>query len=100
MKNKSTTFKLTIAILIGLVLGIIVGFIMPGRFDGLLPVLSLVSSVYMNALRMMIYPLVFCSLVVGIKGIGWVTRTDKMGLQTILYYCSCLRHLDLVRAFR
>lgn len=99
MKKRSKTFKLTIAIMIGLVLGIIVGFIMPGRFDGLLPLLSLVSSIYMNALRMMIYPLVFCSLIVGIKGIGSVSKTGKIGLQTILYYCGTTLFASLLGLF-
>lgn len=99
MKQKNVTLKLTIAIMIGLVLGVIVGFIMPGRFDGLLPVLSLVSSIYMNALRMMIYPLVFCSLIVGIKGIGSVTKTSKIGLQTILYYCGTTLFASLLGLF-
>lgn len=99
MKNKSVTFKLTVAILIGLILGIIVGFVMPGRFDGLLPALSLVSSIYMNALRMMIYPLVFCSLVVGIKGIGSVSKTGKIGLQTVIYYCGTTLFASLLGLF-
>lgn len=99
MKQKSATFKLTVAIMIGLVLGIIVGFIMPGRFDGLLPALSLISSIYMNALRMMIYPLVFCSLIVGIKGIGSITNTGKIGLQTIIYYCGTTLFASLLGLF-
>lgn len=98
MKNNKT-LRLTVAILIGLILGIIVGFVMPGRFDGLLPVLSLVSSIYMNALRMMIYPLVFCSLIVGIKGIGSVSKTGKIGLQTILYYCGTTLFASLLGLF-
>lgn len=99
MKKKNTSLRLTIAIMIGLVLGIIVGFAMPGHFDGLLPVLSLISSLYMNALRMMIYPLVFCSLVVGIKGIGSVSKTGKIGLQTILYYCGTTLFASLLGLF-
>lgn len=99
MKNKNTTFKLTIAILIGLILGIIVGFVMPGRFDGLATFFGLISSIYMNALRMMIYPLVFCSLIVGIKGIGSVSKTGKIGLQTIIYYCGTTLFASLLGLF-
>lgn len=99
MKSRNKTLRLTIAIMIGLVLGIIVGFIMPGHFDGLLPLLSLISSIYMNALRMMIYPLVFCSLIVGIKGIGSISKTGKIGLQTILYYCGTTLFASLLGLF-
>ena len=69
MKKKKTA-NLTLAIFIGLALGILFGLFMPGRYEFALPVIQTISSLYMNALRMMIYPLVFCSLVIGIQGIG------------------------------
>ena len=69
-KKKGKAQHITLAIFIGLVLGILFGIFMPGRYDGLLPVIDLISSLYMNALRMMIFPLVFCSLIVGIQEIG------------------------------
>ena len=87
MKTKKT-FNITMAILLGLVLGIMFGLFMPGRYEFALPVVELVSSLYMNALRMMIYPLVFCSLVVGIQGIGSVGSTGKIGGQSVLYYAG------------
>ena len=91
MKEKKTSSHLTLAIFIGLILGIVLGVIMPGRLEFLLPVIDLVSGLYMNALRMMIYPLVFCSLVVGIHGIGSVSATGKIGAQSVIYYtCTTL----------
>lgn len=88
-KNLST--HLTLAIFICLVLGIVLGLLIPGRLEFLLPVIDLVSGLYMNALKMMIYPLVFCSLVVGIHGIGSVSATGKIGAQTVLFYvCTTL----------
>ena len=85
MKQKKT-FNITAAIFIGLILGIIFGLFMPGRYEFLLPAVELVSSLYMNALRMMIYPLVFCSLIVGIQGIGSVSATGRVGGQAVLYF--------------
>ena len=82
-KKKISSKTLTIAIFVGLVLGVVFGLIMPA---GAVPVVGLVSGIYMNALRMMIYPLVFCSLIVGIKGIGSVGATGKVGLQSVLYF--------------
>lgn len=88
-KNLST--HLTLAIFLCLILGIVLGLLIPGRLEFLLPAIDLVSGLYMNALRMMIYPLVFCSLVVGIHGIGSVSATGKIGAQTVLYYvCTTL----------
>ncbi len=98
-KKMSASVKLTIAIFIGLVLGILCGLFMPGRYEGLLPAIELVSSLYMNALKMMIYPLVFCSLIVGIKGIGSVSATGKVGLQSVIYFCGTTLFASLLGLF-
>ena len=82
-KKKMSSKTLTLAIFIGLVAGIVFGLIMPA---GAVPVVGLISGIYMNALRMMIFPLVFCSLVVGIIGMGSVSSTGKVGGQSLLYF--------------
>ena len=87
MKTKKT-INITAAIFSGLILGILFGLFMPGRYEFLLPAVELVSSLYMNALRMMIYPLVFCSLIAGIQGIGSVGATGKIGGQAVLYFAA------------
>lgn len=98
MKAKSK-ISITVWILAGLILGIGFGFLIPGRFEGALPVIDLISGLYMNALRMMIYPLVFCSLIVGIQGIGSVGKTGKIGLQCVLYYCGTTLLASLLGLF-
>ncbi len=98
-KKKGKAQHITLAIFIGLVLGILFGIFMPGRYDGLLPVIDLISSLYMNALRMMIYPLVFCSLIVGIQGIGSVSATGRVGFQSVLYYCMTTLFASLLGLF-
>lgn len=57
---------ITSAIFIGLVLGILTGLFLASRFDVVLTVTTLLGSIYMNALNMMIFPLVFCSIVVAL----------------------------------
>jgi len=97
--KKNNASRITLWIFIGLLAGIAFGLLMPGRFEWALPAIDLVSSLYMNALRMMIFPLVFCSLVVGIKGIGSVTRTGKIGLQTILFFTGTTLFASLLGLF-
>ena len=97
--KKNNASRITLWIFIGLLAGIVFGLLMPGRFEWALPAIHLVSSLYMNALRMMIFPLVFCSLVVGIKGIGSVTRTGKIGLQTILFFVGTTFFASLLGLF-
>lgn len=98
MKGEKT-FHITAAIFLGLVLGILFGLFMPGRYEFLLPAVDLISGLYMNALRMMIYPLVFCSLVVGIQGIGSVSATGRVGLQSVLYFTVTTLFASLLGLF-
>ncbi len=98
MKSKKP-FNITAAILLGLILGVLFGFFMPGRYEFLLPAVDLVSGLYMNALRMMIYPLVFCSLIVGIQGIGSVGATGRIGGQCLLYYTGTTLFASLLGLF-
>jgi Na+/H+-dicarboxylate symporter len=98
MKAKKS-INITLAIFLGLVLGILFGLFMPGRYEGVLPVIDLISSLYMNALRMMIYPLVFCSLIVGIQGIGSISATGRVGGQTVLYYIGTTLVASLIGLF-
>ncbi|MDD7741088.1 MAG: dicarboxylate/amino acid:cation symporter [Fusicatenibacter sp.] len=98
-KKKMTTKHLTLAIFIGLILGIIYGFLMQKWFAGTLPAISLISKLYMNALCMMIYPLVFCSLIVGIQGIGSISATGKIGGQTVGYYVMTTLVASLIGLF-
>lgn len=93
------TVNITTAILLGLVLGVVFGLFMPGRYEFLLPGVELISSLYMNALRMMIYPLVFCSLIVGIQGIGSVSATGRVGGQCVLYYTATTLFASLLGLF-
>ena len=85
MKKHGT---ITLWITIGLVLGVIVGLIMPAW--AYTP-LTVVATIYMSALKMMIYPLVFCSLIVGIMGIGSIAKPGKIGLYSLLWFRHALR---------
>lgn len=97
--SKKKSLNITLAIFLGLVLGIVFGLIIPGRLEFLLPVIDLVGSLYMNALRMMIYPLVFCSLIVGIQGIGSISATGRVGFQSLLFFCGTTLAASLLGLF-
>lgn len=53
----------------------------------------------MNALRLMIFPLVFCSLIVGIQGIGSISATGRIGGQSVLYYVAATLFASLLGLF-
>lgn len=76
-------YNVTLWILIGLVAGIVIGIVMPAW---LYTPLSIIATIYMAALKMMIFPLVFCSLLLGIVGIGNIAKTGKIGLHSLIWY--------------
>ncbi|MCD8221050.1 MAG: dicarboxylate/amino acid:cation symporter [Clostridiales bacterium] len=78
--------NITLAIFIGLIAGIVVGLIIPGSIGWFYGILGVISSLYMSALKMMIYPLVFCSIVVGIHGIGNIRATGRIGGLALLFF--------------
>lgn len=98
MKQRKS-LHITAAIFASLIIGIIFGLFMEGRYEFLLPATELISGLYMNALRMMIYPLVFCSLIVGIQGIGSVGATGRVGGQCLLYYTATTLLASLLGLF-
>ena len=80
---------ITGAIFAGLVLGILTGLFLAGRFAPVLTATQLLGSIYMNALNMMIFPLVFCSIVVGITSIGSAKITGKItGGAMVFFLCT------------
>ena len=77
---------ITGAIFTGLILGILTGLFLAGRFEPVLTVTSLIGSIYMNALNMMIFPMVFCSIVIGICSIGNARTTGKITAASMIFF--------------
>ena len=94
--SNQKAIRLSIAILAGLILGALFGLIMP---DWAEPVTALISTIYLHGLTLMIYPLVFCSLIVGVKGIGSVSATGKVGGQALLYFIGTTLLASLLGLF-
>ena len=90
MKNFYEWYKkhITQAIFIGLVLGILTGLFLAGRFSIVLSATQLIGGIYMNALNMMIFPLVFCSIVMGIANIGNIRTTGKITGYAMIYFLA------------
>ena len=74
--------KLTIAIFISLILGILVGWLFPA-FALKTHVLA---EVFLRMVKMIIAPLLFATLVVGIAGHGDARSLGRLGVKTIVYF--------------
>lgn len=80
---------ITGAIFAGLILGILTGLFLADKFEVVLTATSALGSIYMNALNMMIFPLVFCSIVMGIVSIGSAKTTGKItGAAMLFFLCT------------
>lgn len=87
-------------ILISMILGILVGTYVKNNFifilssDILISLYELFVSfgvIFIKLLKMIIIPLIFTSIIVGVSSIGATKRLGKIGLKTIFYYmCTSL----------
>ncbi|MGH1440228.1 MAG: dicarboxylate/amino acid:cation symporter [Cellvibrionaceae bacterium] len=69
-------------ILIGMVLGIIAGIILGPNAEILKPI----GTLFINAIKMLIVPLVFCSLIVGVTSMEDTRKMGRIGLKSVILY--------------
>ena len=74
--------KLTRYILISLILGIFTGVLVPDFAVKLSPL----AVMFLNMVKMIIAPLLFATLVIGIAGHGDIKSLGKIGFKTIIYF--------------
>lgn len=74
--------KLTIHIFLALVLGIIFGWLCPKYAVKMQPL----GDMFLRMVKMIIAPLIFATLTVGIAGHGDVKNLGKIGFKTIVYF--------------
>jgi aerobic C4-dicarboxylate transport protein len=73
---------LYIQVIIGIIAGIIVGALFPS-FS---PTAKLISEMFINLIRMMLAPIIFFTLVLGIVGAGKLKSIGRVGGKAILYF--------------
>ncbi len=74
--------KLTTQIFIGLILGIIFGLLFPKWGSSVKPL----ADAFLRMIKMIIVPLIFSTLLVGIAGTGDFKRLGRIGLKAIIYF--------------
>ena len=74
--------SLTVQILIGLVVGILIGWLEPGWGAGMKPM----ADIFLRMIKMIIAPLIFSTLVIGIAGTGDFKKVGRIGLKAIIYF--------------
>ena len=90
--RRSRVPSVTTQIFVGLVVGILIGYLWPssdvngvhvaGAAEGIKPI----ADTFLRMIKMIIAPLLFSTLVVGIAGTGDVKTMGRIGLKAIVYF--------------
>lgn len=101
----------TTQIFIGLVVGVLIGVLWPSTNDGGVHVAGFAESIkpiadtFLRMIKMIIAPLLFSTLVIGIAGTGDLKAMGRIGLKAIIYFeiattIALFLGLGLVNAFK
>jgi Na+/H+-dicarboxylate symporter len=89
-KKIGLTTKIFIALIAGAIIGVLINYLMPEGYvrdtillDG---VFYLFGQGFIRLMKMLVVPLVFCSLICGSMAIGDTKTLGKVGVKTIIFY--------------
>jgi aerobic C4-dicarboxylate transport protein len=81
---------LYVQVIIGIILGIIAGFIIhdlpADQNAGWVKTAKLISDTFINMIRMMIVPIIFFTIILGIVGAGNMKKVGRVGGKAIIYF--------------
>ncbi|HMB59777.1 MAG TPA: dicarboxylate/amino acid:cation symporter [Xanthomonadales bacterium] len=86
-------------ILIALILGVVAGYFSGGVSIGSMPLVSgyeFIGQLFLNALKMIIVPLIASSIALGVAGLGNSSSLGTMGLKTMMFYVLTITSAILV----
>ena len=88
MKKLKLHWQILIALLLAVISGSLAGT--SSEFLGIriFAVFDFIGTLFLNALKMLIVPLVVSSIIVGIAGIGSGGAFGRLGIKTLLYYLT------------
>ncbi len=81
---KKLKLKLHWQILIAFILAVLFGYFVPGGIK----YVSWLGDIFLRALKMVIIPLVFSSIISGVTSIGSGKNLGRLGIKTIFYYLA------------
>ena len=80
--KRDRTHYLYVSVIIAMILGVAVGAIWPKVGVELKPL----GTIFVNLIKMMISPIIFCTIVTGIAGMQSTKKVGRVGLKAILYF--------------
>lgn len=88
-KGKSSlAAKIVFALILGILFGIVANNVFSADINNDLSkwVLSPVGDMFLRSIKMLVVPLVLCSLICGVAAIGDIKKLGRVGVKTIAYY--------------
>ena len=82
--KKDRTHYLYLAVIVAVALGVAVGFIAPDFAVGLKPV----GSAFVDLIKMMIQPVIFCTIVLGVGSVRNAAQVGKVGGLALAYFLT------------
>src|ERR1044071_7115294 len=79
---KRVVTHLTFQVLVAIVIGVLVGL----NFPGFAPTAKLISQTFINMISMLIAPIIFFTIVLGIAQMGDMKKVGRVGGKAILYF--------------
>ncbi|HEY3159706.1 MAG TPA: cation:dicarboxylase symporter family transporter, partial [Vicinamibacterales bacterium] len=73
---------LSLQILVAMVLGSLVGYVWPQSADSLRPL----GDLFIRLVRMIVAPIIFCTVVHGIASVGEAKRVGRVAVKTLIYF--------------
>ena len=86
MNTEKKRMSLPIQILIGLALGVIVGLLLQNNPEIADNFIKPFGTIFLNLIKLIIVPLVFSSLLVGVADLDDAAKIGKIGLKTFVYF--------------
>ena len=85
-QRMSPTAQIMLGLLIGLIVGYVVSTLDPETKTQITNIIRPFSQIFIRMIRMIIAPLLFGTLVVGIAGAGHFKDVGRLGLRAIIYF--------------
>ena len=79
---KKTLFNLNFQVIAGIVLGILVGYF----FKSFAPTAHIISQKFIDLVTMLIAPIIFLTIVLGIAGMNDIKKVGRVGGKALLYF--------------
>ncbi|GAA3049595.1 cation:dicarboxylate symporter family transporter [Actinokineospora globicatena] len=81
-RRRDRTHLLYVAVIVAVVLGVAVGLLFPGAAKGLAPL----GTAFVGLVKMMISPIIFCTIVLGVGSVARASRVGRVGGLALGYF--------------